>query len=119
LFTEDEITDRSERFLAAELLREKIFRQVGEEVPYSVSVVIEQFTVEGELRRIDAWILVEKANQKAIIIGRQGKRMKEMATQARKDMEALFCGKVYLEEWVKVKIGWADNAAILKSLGYE
>ncbi len=119
LFTEDEITDRSERFLAAELLREKIFRQVGEEVPYSVSVVIEQFTVEGELRRIYACILVEKANQKAIIIGRQGKRMKEMATQARKDMEALFGGKVYLEVWVKVKTGWADDAAILKSLGYE
>lgn len=119
LFAEDEITDRSERFLAAELLREKIFRQIGEEVPYSVSVVIEQFTVEGNLRRIHACILVERENQKAIIIGKQGKKLKDMATQARKDMEMLFGGKVYLQVWVKVKSGWADDIAALKSLGYE
>src|SRR5690606_12398419 len=109
LFAEDEITDRSERFLAAELLREKIFRQIGEEVPYSVSVVIEQFTVEGNLRRIHACILVERENQKAIIIGKQGKKLKDMAMQARKDMEVLFDSKVYLEVWVKVKSGWADD----------
>lgn len=119
LFAEDEITDRSERFLAAELLREKVFRQIGEEVPYSVSVVIEQFTVEGNLRRIHACILVERENQKAIIIGKQGKKLKDMATQARKDMEMLFGSKVYLEVWVKVKSGWADDMAALKSLGYE
>ncbi|MDF0678780.1 MAG: KH domain-containing protein, partial [Nitrosomonas sp.] len=109
----------SERFLAAELLREKVFRQIGEEVPYSVSVVIEQFTVEGNLRRIHACILVERENQKAIIIGKQGKKLKDMATQARKDMEMLFGSKVYLEVWVKVKSGWADDITALKSLGYE
>jgi len=119
LFAEDEITDRSERFLAAELLREKVFRQIGEEVPYSVSVVIEQFTVEGNLRRIYACILVERENQKAIIIGKQGKKLKDMATQARKDMEMLFGSKVYLKVWVKVKSGWADDITALKSLGYE
>lgn len=119
LFAEDEITDRSERFLAAELLREKVFRQIGEEIPYSVSVVVEQFTMEGHLRRIHACILVEKPSQKAIIIGKQGKKLKEMATQARKDMETLFGGKVYLEVWVKVKTGWADDVSALKSLGYE
>lgn len=118
-FTEDEITDRSERFLAAELLREKVFRQIGEEVPYSVSVMIEQFTQEGNLYRIHACILVERENQKAIIIGKQGKKLKDIATQARKDMEALFGSKVYLEVWVKVRSGWADDAVALKSLGYE
>lgn len=118
-FAEDEITDRSERFLAAELLREKVFRQIGEEVPYSVSVIIEQFVVEGALRRIHACILVERPNQKAIIIGKQGKKLKDMASQARRDMEALFGGKVYLEVWVKVKTGWADDVSVLKSLGYE
>lgn len=118
-FAEDEITDRSERFLAAELLREKVFRQIGEEVPYSASVIIEQFVVEGTLRRIHACILVERPNQKAIIIGKQGKKLKDMASQARKDMEALFGGKVYLEVWVKVKTGWADDVSVLKSLGYE
>jgi len=119
LFGEDDITDRSERFLAAELLREKIFRQIGQEIPYSVSVIIEQFTLEGNLRRIHACILVDRSNQKAIIIGKQGKKMKEMATQARKDMEALFGGKVYLEVWVKVKTGWADDGNMLKNLDYE
>lgn len=119
VFAEDEITDRSERFLAAELLREKVFRQIGEEVPYSVSVVIEQFVLEGNLRRIHACILVERENQKAIIIGKQGKKLKDMAMQARKDMEVLFGSKVYLEVWVKVKSGWADDTVALKSLGYE
>jgi GTPase len=119
LFAEDEITDRSERFLAAELLREKVFRQMGEEVPYSTSVIIEKFEVEGTLRRIHACILVERPNQKAIIIGKQGQKLKEMATQARKDMELLFGSKVYLEVWVKVKSGWADDVSVLKNLGYE
>ncbi len=118
-FAGEDITDRSERFLAAELLREKIFRQIGEEVPYSVSVLIEQFTVEGNLRRIHACVLVDRPNQKAIIIGKQGKKMKEMATQARKDMELLFGSKVYLQVWVKVKTGWAEDSSVLKNLGYE
>ncbi|MDT8363688.1 MAG: GTPase Era [Nitrosomonas sp.] len=119
LFDKNDITDRSERFLAAELLREKIFRQIGEEIPYSVGVIVEQFTVEGNLRRIHICVLVDRPNQKAIIIGKQGKKMKEMATQARKDMETLFGGKVYLEVWVKVKTGWADDSSMLNNLGHE
>lgn len=119
LFDEDEISDRSERFLAAEMIREKLFRLMGEEIPYSISVIIEQFTVEGDLRRIFACILVEKASQKAIVIGKNGEKLKIVATQARKDMEKLFGSKVYLEVWVKVKSGWADDVSTLKNLGYE
>lgn len=119
LYSEDEVTDRSERFIAAELVREKLFRLLGEEIPYSTSVAIDQFTTEGELRRIHAAIIVDKANQKAIVIGKNGEKLKEIATQARKDMEKNFGGKVYLEVWVKVKSGWADDARALKSLGYE
>jgi GTP-binding protein Era len=119
LFGEDEITDRNERFLAAELLREKIFRFTGEELPYSVSVVIEQFKLEGKLRRIHAAILVDKDAHKAMLIGSKGEKLKEIATQARLDMEKLFDGKVYLEVFVKVRSGWADSAQMLKSLGYE
>ena len=119
IYAEDEITDRNERFLAAELVREKIFRYTGEELPYSVSVVIEQFKIEGKLRRIHAAILVDKDAHKAMLIGKNGEKLKEIATQARLDMEALFDGKVYLEVWIKVRSGWADNAQVLKSLGYE
>ncbi len=119
LFGEDEITDRNERFLAAELLREKIFRFTGEELPYSVSVVIEQFKLEGKLRRIHAAILVDKDAHKAMLIGSKGEKLKEIATQARLDMEKLFDGKVFLEVFVKVRSGWADSAQMLKSLGYE
>ncbi len=119
LFGEDEITDRNERFLAAELLREKIFRFTGEELPYSVSVVIEQFKLEGKLRRINAAILVDKEAHKAMLIGSKGEKLKEIATQARLDMEKLFDGKVFLEVFVKVRSGWADSAQMLKSLGYE
>jgi len=119
LYGEDEVTDRSERFIAAELVREKLFRLMGEEIPYSTSVAIDQFTTEGELRKIHAAIIVDKANQKAIVIGKNGEKLKEIATQARKDMEKSFGGKVYLEVWVKVKSGWADDARALKSLGYE
>lgn len=118
VFREDEVTDRSERFIAAELIREKLFRLLGEEVPYSTSVVIDQFTTEGELRKIHASIIVDKANQKAIVIGKDGEKLKVIATQARKDMEKSFGGKVYLEAWVKVQGGWADDARILKKLGY-
>ncbi|OIR16190.1 GTPase Era [mine drainage metagenome] len=119
LFGEDEITDRNERFLAAELLREKVFRFTGEELPYSVSVVIEQFKLEGKLRRIHAAILVDKEAHKAMLIGSKGEKLKEIATQARLDMEKLFDGKVFLEVFVKVRSGWADSAQMLKSLGYE
>ncbi len=119
MFGEDEVTDRSERFIAGELIREKLFRLLGEEIPYSVSVVIDQFTIEDELRKIYASIIVDKANQKAIVIGKDGGKLKLIATQARKDMEQNFGGKVYLEVWVKVKSGWADNAQVLKNLGYE
>lgn len=119
VFGEDEVTDRSERFIAAELVREKLFRLLGEEIPYSTSVVIDQFTTEGELRKIHASIIVDKANQKAIVIGKDGEKLKVIGTQARKDMEKIFGSKVYLEVWVKVKSGWADDAQVLKNLGYE
>ena len=119
MFGADEITDRSERFLAAEIVREKVFRLSGDEVPYSVSVEIEKFEIEGTLRRIFAAIIVDRESQKPILIGKNGEKLKEMATQARKDMEKLFDGKVYLEVWVKVKGGWADDERALKSLGYD
>jgi GTP-binding protein Era len=119
LFGEDEVTDRSERFIAAELIREKLFRLLGEELPYSTSVVIDEFTTEGELRKIHASIIVDKPNQKAIVIGQKGDKLKLIATTARKDMEESFGGKVYLNVWVKVKSGWADDAQILRTLGYE
>ncbi len=119
IYAEDEITDRNERFLAAELLREKVFRFTGEELPYSASVVIEQFKLEGKLRRIHAAILVDKEAHKAMLIGKGGVKLKEIATQARLDMEKMFDGKVFLEVFVKVKSGWADDARVLKSLGYE
>jgi len=119
LYAEDDITDRNERFLAAELLREKVFRFTGEELPYSVSVVIEQFQQEGKLRRIHAAILVDKEAHKIMLIGRKGEKLKEIATQARLDMEKLFDGKVFLEVFVKVRSGWADSAQMLKTLGYE
>jgi GTP-binding protein Era len=119
IYPEDEITDRNERFLAAEIVREKVFRFTGEELPYSVSVVIEQFKIEGKLRRIHAAILVDKDAHKAMLIGKNGEKLKEIATQARLDMEKLFDGKVFLEVWIKVRSGWADSAQMLKSLGYE
>lgn len=119
IFDEDDITDKSERFLAAEIVREKVFRLSGEEVPYSASVMIEKFEQEGELRRIFASILVDRDNQKAILIGHEGSKLKEIGTSARLDMERLFGGKVYLELWVKVKGGWADSERILKQLGYD
>lgn len=119
MFDADDITDKSERFLAAEIVREKVFRLSGEEVPYSASVMIEKFEQQGELRRIFAGILVDKPNQKAILIGHQGAKLKEIGTAARLDMEKLFGGKVYLELWVKVKGGWADSERVLKQLGYD
>ena len=119
IYGEDEITDRSERFLAAEIVREKVFRLSGDEIPYSVSVEIEKFETVGNLRRIFAAIIVDKDSQKPILIGKKGAKLKEIGTQARLDMEKLFDGKVYLEVWVKVKSGWADDERAVKSLGYE
>lgn len=118
LYGEDEVTDRPERFLAAELLREKLFRLLGEELPYAATVVVEKFETEGELRRIHAAIVVDKPNHKAMIIGKGGAKLKEIATQARLDMEKLFGGKVFLEVWVKVNAGWAGSLKALKNLGY-
>ena len=119
IFDPDDLTDRSERFLAAELIREKLFRNLGEELPYGVAVEIEKFEdVEG-VRRIHAAIIVDRDAHKAIVIGKGGERMKRIASDARKDMERLFDGKVWLETWVKVRGGWADDERALKSLGYE
>lgn len=119
LYPEDAITDRNERFLAAEELREKIFQLSGEEVPYAVSVTVDEFKMERGLRRIQASIIVDKPGQKAILIGAKGEKLKTIATRARKDMEKLFGGKVFLQVWVKVKSGWAGDTQALKKLGYE
>ena len=119
IFGEDDITDRSEKFLAAEIVREKVFRFVGDELPYTSTVVIEKFEEEGALRRVFAAILVGRDAHKAMLIGQKGARLKEISTQARLDMEKLFGGPVYLEIWVKVKSGWADNEAGLRAYGYE
>jgi len=118
LYPDDDITDRDERFLAAEFIREKIFRQLGDEVPYGTAVEIESFEQEGELRRIRATIYVDKASQRAILVGEGGSRMKAIATKARLDMEQLFGGKVFLDVWVRVKRGWSDSDAMLTRLGY-
>ena len=118
LFAADELTDRDERFLAAEFVREKIFRQLGEEVPYAAAVAIDAFRHEGGLRRIHATVYVDKASQRAIVLGEGGARMKEIASAARRDMERLFGGKVFLEVWVRVKPGWANDARLLARLGY-
>ncbi|MDB5749176.1 MAG: GTPase Era [Massilia sp.] len=119
VFGPDDITDRSEKFLAAEIVREKVFRLLGDELPYTSTVIIEQFLQEGNLRRIFAAILVERDTHKSMIIGNKGARLKEISTQSRLDMEKLFGGPVYLEIWVKVKSGWADNEAGLRAYGYE
>jgi GTPase len=119
IFAPDDLTDRSERFLAAELLREKLFRNLGEELPYGIAVEIERFEEEDGVRRIHAAVIVDRDAQKAIVIGKGGERLKRVASDARKDMERLFGGKVWLETWVKVKSGWADDERALKSLGYE
>ena len=116
---EDEITDRSERFLAAELVREKLFRLLGEELPYAATVMVEKFEMQGEMRHIHIAIIVDKDNHKAMVIGKGGEKLKQIGTQARIDMEKLFGGKVFLELWVQVKSGWADSLKALKSLGYE
>lgn len=119
-FPEDYVTDRSQRFMAAELIREKLMRSLGEEIPYSSTVEIEQFKADekGTLH-INGLILVERSGQKAIIIGKQGQRLKQIGQDARIDMEELFGTKVFLQLWVKVKDGWADDERALRSLGYD
>ncbi|MFZ0106138.1 MAG: GTPase Era [Thiobacillus sp.] len=119
LFDEDDVTDQTERQLAAELIREKVFRLCGEEIPYAVAVTIDKFEQERNLRRIFATILVDRASHKAIVIGKGGEKLKTISTQARLDMERSFDSKVYLEVWVKVKGGWADDVRMLRELGLD
>lgn len=118
-FDEDQITDRSQRFLASELVREKIMRQLGDELPYSVTVEIEEFKAVKDILHISALILVEREGQKKILIGDKGEKMKTIGRDARKDMEIMFESRVMLNLWVKVKRGWSDDERALKSLGYQ
>jgi GTP-binding protein Era len=119
LFDAETLTDRNERFLAAEMVREKLFRLLGDEVPYGAAVTVERFREEGRLRVIHASIVVEKEGHKAIVVGKGGTKLKAIASAARHDMETLFGGKVFLELWVKVRGGWTESAAALRSLGIE
>jgi len=119
VYDEDTFTDRSERFLAAEAIREKLFRLMGEELPYQSTVAIEQFEQQGELRRIFAAVIVEREAQRPIVLGASGDRIKRIASEARQDLERLFGGSVYLEVWVKVRAGWSDNEQRLRTYGYE
>ncbi len=118
LYGEDQVTDRSERFLAAELVREKLFRKLGEEIPYGLTVEIERFKAEKNSLHIHALIWVEKSSHKPMVIGTKGERLKEVGREAREDMEKTFGRKVFLQLWVKVKEGWADDERALRSLGY-
>jgi GTP-binding protein Era len=118
MFPEDQVTDRPVRFLAAELVREKLFRKLGREVPYGLTVEIEEFRSERDVTHIHALIWVERNSQKKIVIGRQGRVLKEVGIEARKDIEALIESKVNLKLWVKIKEGWADDERALRSLGY-
>ncbi|MCG7598182.1 GTPase Era [Halomonas sp. McH1-25] len=118
-FPDDQITDRSQRFLAAELVREKVMRQLGDELPYQMTVEIEEFRDEGRIIHISALMLVERPGQKKILIGENGERIKKIGREARLDMEKAFGAKVMLNLWVKVKRGWSDDDRALKSLGYD
>ncbi|KGE05255.1 GTPase Era [Pseudohaliea rubra] len=118
-FPEDQVTDRTERFLAAEIVREKITRQLGDELPYATAVEIEEFAEDAVVLHISALILVERRGQKRIVIGEGGSRLRAIGTEARKDMERLFDQKVMLRLWVKVRAGWSDDERALKSLGYD
>jgi GTP-binding protein Era len=114
----DQLTDKDERFFAAEILREKLFQLLGEELPYRCDVTIESFKEEGRLRRIEATIWVERESQKAIVIGGGGALLKRISTAARRDMERMFGGKVYLGTWVKMRRDWTGDARMLRQLGY-
>ena len=115
----DALTDRSERFLASEIIREKLFRLTGDELPYTSTVVIDKFEEEGNLRRIAASIVVERDNHKGMVIGGGGERLKRIGSEARQELETLMGAKVFLELWVKVRSGWADDEEHLRSYGYE
>jgi GTP-binding protein Era len=117
-YPEDQLTDRDERFFAAELVREKLFRLLKEELPYRCEVVVDSFKEEGRLRRIQVTIWVERENHKAIVIGKQGATLKRISTEARQDMERLFGGKVYLQVWVKLRKQWTEDERLLRELGY-
>jgi GTP-binding protein Era len=118
-FPEDHITDRSSRFMASEIIREKLIRFTGDELPYSITVEIEQFKMDNKgIIHINALILVERDSQKRMVIGNKGERLKTIGQEARRDMESLFENQVFLETWVKVKSGWADDERALRSLGY-
>lgn len=118
-FPEDQVTDRSMRFLAAEIIREKLVRELGQELPYTTTVLIEKYIDEEELTRIHAVIYVENQGQKAIIIGSKGDRLKSIGTRARKSIENLIGNKVYLNLWVKISEGWSNDERALRSLGYD
>ena len=119
MYGADELTDRSERFMAAEIVREKLFRLTGDELPYTSTVIIDQYQEEGALRRIAATIVVERDSHKGMVIGEKGEKLKRIGTEARQELEALTGGKVFLEIWVKVRSGWADDDARVRSFGYE
>jgi GTP-binding protein Era len=118
-YEEDALTDRTDKFLASEIIREKLFRLTGDELPYTSTVVIDKFEEEGNLRRISASIVVERDSHKGIVIGNGGERLKRIGSEARQDLEKLMDAKVFLELWVKVRSGWADDEAHLRSYGYE
>ncbi len=118
-FDPDALTDRSERFLAAEILREKLFRLTGDELPYTSAVLIERFEQEGALRRVAAAIVVERDGHKAMVIGAGGERLKRISTEARVEMQRLFDAPVFLEVWVKTRSGWADDQSAVRAFGYE
>lgn len=118
LFPQDQLTDRSDRFIAAELVREQVFRKMGQEIPYAVAVEIEAFKIKNKILHINALIWVEKKGQKGIIIGKGGESLKKIGTAARKEMEAFYHKKVNLGLWVKVREGWSDNERALRSFGY-
>ena len=118
-YDEEALTDRSERFLVSEIIREKLFRLTGDELPYSCTVVIDRYEEEGRLRRISASIVVDREAHKGMIIGQSGERLKRIGSQARQDLEPLLDAKVFLELWVKVRSGWADSEEHLRSYGYE
>ena len=119
LFPEEQVTDRSQQFLVAELVREQLMNALGQEVPYSATVEVEEFTVEQGLTRIGALIWVERPSQKAIIIGRGGERLKLIGQRARREIETMVGQKVFLRLWVKVRQGWADDERALRSLGFD
>ena len=119
MYGADELTDRSDRFMAAEIIREKLFRLTGDELPYTSTVIIDQYQEEGNLRKIAATIVVERDGHKGMIIGEKGEKLKRIGTEARHELEALTGGKVFLEIWVKVRSGWADDEARVKTFGYE